>query len=261
VRALAVAPVVGLLFHSRDRRARARAAASRLVPMGLISASNTVTYFVAIDRMSPALVTLVIYVYPALAVVGSWLLGWTRLTGLTAVALSATLGGVLLTIGWPEGSVDPLAVGLALCNATFFACWLLLAQSALRQADAVTCFAAATGSSQVAVLVGSLVLANPEPGSRAAIVACLLGAGVVSTVIAFLLQLHGIARLGGAATALVTSLEIVTVVVLSAILFDDPIGGGILVGGLLVVTGAALAPLSVRPVPTRRPTTAPAEGQ
>ena len=218
VRALAVAPVVGLLFHSRDRRARARAAASRLVPMGLISASNTVTYFVAIDRMSPALVTLVIYVYPA------------------------------------------LAVGLALCNATFFACWLLLAQSALRQADAVTCFAAATGSSQVAVLVGSLVLANPQPGSRAAIVACLLGAGVVSTVIAFLLQLHGIARLGGAATALVTSLEIVTVVVLSAIVFDDPIGGGIVVGGLLVVTGAALAPLSVRPVPTRRPTTAPAEG-
>jgi drug/metabolite transporter (DMT)-like permease len=109
--------------------------------------------------------------------------------------------------------------------------------------------------------VGSFVLASPELGSGSAIVACLLGAGVVSTVIAFLLQLHGIARLGGAATALVTSLEIVTVVVLSAIFFDDPVGGGILVGGLLVVTGAALAPLSVRPVPIRGPTTAPAEGQ
>jgi drug/metabolite transporter (DMT)-like permease len=245
-------PVVALLA-SGARRAQARTAAWRLVPMACISASNTVTYFIAVDRMSPALVTLVIYIYPAIATLGSWLLGWTRVTGLTVVALTATLGGVVLTIGWPGGAVDPLAVGLALFNGMSFACWLLLAQSALRRADALTCFAAATGCSQLLVLVGSFAVSDPDFGSGAAFAACLLGGGVVSTVIAFLLQLHGIARLGGAATALVTTLEVVTVVVLSAIFFDDPIGGGVLAGALLVVTGAALAPLSVSKVAERLP--------
>jgi drug/metabolite transporter (DMT)-like permease len=249
-------PVVALLV-SGARRTQARAAASRLVPMSCISASNTVTYFVAVDRMSPALVTLVIYIYPAIATLGSWLLGWTRVTALTLVALSATLGGVVLTIGWPGGSIDPVAVSLALFNGVSFACWLLLAQSALRRADAITCFAAATGSSQLVVLAGSFIVSDPVVGSGAAFVACLLGAGVVSTLVAFLLQLHGIARLGGAATALVTTLEVVTVVVLSAIVFDDPLGGGVVAGALLVVAGAALAPLSVREA-AERPSPAPA---
>jgi drug/metabolite transporter (DMT)-like permease len=215
--------------------------------MAAISVGNTVSYFVAVDRMSPALVTLVIYVYPALAVLFSRLLGWTQFRTLTAVAVASTIGGVVLTIGLPDGSIDGLAIGLCLVNGTCFACWLLLAQAALRRADALTCFAAATGAAQLVILVGSFLVSDPEFGTGTAVAASVLGAGIVSTVVAFMLQLHGIARLGGAATALVTTLEIITVVVLSAVLFDDPIGPTTVVGALLVLAGAALAPISVRP--------------
>jgi drug/metabolite transporter (DMT)-like permease len=244
-RALAVAPLL-TLFVSPIRRARALSAGPQLLAMAALSTSNTITYFVSIERMSPALVTLFVYIYPALAVLGSRLLGWTTLTGLTLVATASTIGGVVLTIGLPEGSIDPLATVLSLVNGTFYACWLLLAQAALRTADALTCFAASNGLAQLVVLVGSYVVAAPVYSSDATGVFALVATGTLSTVLAFLLQLHGIARVGGAATALITSLEIVTVIAAAAAILGDPIGPGLAAGGLLVFTGAILAPLSIR---------------
>jgi drug/metabolite transporter (DMT)-like permease len=243
-RSLAVAPLLAL-FISPARRARALLAAPQLAAMAALSASNTITYFVSIERMSPALVTLFVYIYPALAVIGSRLLGWTPITGLAVVATASTIGGIVLTIGLPEGTIDPLATVFSLVNGTFYACWLLLAQAALRTVDALTCFAASNGLAQLVVLIGSYVVAAPEFSSDATGIFALVATGTLSTVLAFLLQLHGIARVGGAATALITSLEIVTVIAAAAAILGDPIGPGVVGGGLLVFIGAILAPLSI----------------
>jgi drug/metabolite transporter (DMT)-like permease len=253
-RAAAVAPLVILLAFMPVRRMRARSAARLLVPMTAISVVNTITYFVAIDRMSPALVVLIIYVYPALAVLGSRLLGWTRVTGLTVVAVVATVGGVVLTIGLPEGTVDPLAAVLALANGTLYACWLLFAQAALRRADALTCFIASNAVAQALILVGAVSIGDPVVATDAVGILSLVAVGTLSTTVAFLLQLGGISRLGGAATGLIMTLEIVTVVALSAALFDDPLGAVVVVGSVLIVAGAALAPLSTQ---SRRAPVAP----
>lgn len=215
--------------------------------MTAISIVNTITYYVAVDRMSPALVTLIVYVYPAIAVVGSWRLGWTRVTSLTLLALASTLAGVLVTVGVPDDSIDPLATALALLNGTLFAGWLLLAQVVLDRVDPVTLFAVVGGASQLVLLAGAFAVANPVFSTDAAGIAALAAAGPICTILAFMLQLHGVAQLGGAATALVTSLEIVTAAVLSVVILGDQFGPGLVIGGALVVTGAVLAPLSVRP--------------
>jgi drug/metabolite transporter (DMT)-like permease len=238
------------------RRRRAARAWRQLMPMACISVANTISYFVAVDRMSPALVTLIVYIYPAIAVLGSRLLGWTRVTALTVLAVGATLGGVVLTIGLPEAAVDPLAVVLCLMNGTLFGCWLLLAQAALRHVDPFTCFAGSIGVAQCVLFVGCFVVSSPSIGSDPAAIAAIVAVGLVSTVFAFLLQLGGVARLGGAATALVTTLEIVTVVALSAMIFDDPLGPAVFVGSLLVVAGAILAPISTKPQRFVEPATA-----
>jgi drug/metabolite transporter (DMT)-like permease len=245
-RAAAVAPLL-LLLLSAARRSRVRSAARPLAVMTAISMANTITYYVAVDRMSPGLVTLVIYVYPALAVVGSALLGWTRITSLTALALTSTITGIVLTVGLPQDAVDPLATALALLNGTMFAVWLLLAQAALRTVDPVTVFATVGGISQLVLLVGTFLVAAPAFAVDAAGLAALVAGGTVCTVLAFVLQLHGVVRLGGAATALVASLEIVTAAGLSAVVLGDPVGVGLVIGGVLVVAGAVLAPVSVVP--------------
>jgi drug/metabolite transporter (DMT)-like permease len=249
-RAMVVVPLFAVLAlegrHGPRRRRDSRDAWHQLVPMALLSIMASVTYFVAIDRASPALVTLVIYVYPAVTVLGSRLLGWTTLGTLAAVATGLTTAGVAVTLGLPEEAVDPLAVVLALVNGVGYAVFLLLAQVALRKTDSLTVYAAAGGPAAVVLLVGSFVVSNPSYGSGAIAVLSLVCAGVISTVLATILQFTGVRRLGSASAAVVTSLEIVTVVVGSAIVFGDPVGAGLVLGGLLVIAGAVLAPRGVR---------------
>jgi drug/metabolite transporter (DMT)-like permease len=249
---MAVLPLLVLLVlggrHGPRRRRETRSALPQLVPMALLSVVATVTYFVAIDRMSVALVTLVIYVYPAVTVVGSRLLGWTSLGAVAVLSTTLTLAGVVITLGLPDDPVDALAVGLAVINGVSYAMLLLCAQVALRKTDSLTAYAAAGGPAAVLLLLGAFVVADPDFGSGAVAVASLAAAGLISTILATLLQLSGVKRVGSASAAVVTSIEIVTVVVASAVVFGDPIGIGLAVGAVLVIAGATLAPRGLRPL-------------
>ena len=260
-RAMVVVPLFAVLAvegrHGPRRRRESRSALRQLVPMALLSVLATVTYFVAVDRMSPALVTLVIYVYPVVTVVASRLLGWTSLGGLAVLATALTVAGVVVTLGVPDDPVDALAVALAVVNGIAYSGFLLLAQAALRKTDSLTAYAASGGPAAVALLVGSFVIADPEFGSGAVAIGSLVAAGLVSTILATLLQFTGVRRVGSASAAVVTSVEIVTVVVASALVFGDDVGVGLALGGTLVIAGAVLAPRALRPRPGR---TAPTAG-
>lgn len=238
--------VLALRSSGETRRRDARSAAPLLVPMVFLSILQTVTYFVAVDRMSPALVTLVIYIYPAITVIGSRILGWTSLGGIAVLATALTMAGIVVTLGIPSGEIDALAVACAFVNGISFAVFLLLAQAALRRADPLTVYAAGGAPASAILLAGAFVFADPQFGSGTVAVVSILCAGLVSTVLATLLQLTGVRRLGSASTAVVTSLEIVTVVVASALVFDEPIGVGVALGSLLIIVGAVLAPRGVK---------------
>lgn len=247
-RSLAVLPLLLVFLVPRAdalrRRAEWRHVAPMLVVMGLLLTGAAATYFAAIDRMSPALVTLIIYLYPALTIIGSRLLGWTALHLLTGVAILCTLTGVALTVGLPDGGIDPLAVALCVANAFIYSCYLLLAQSSLRRADPVTVYASAGGMASILLVAGSFALAEPHWPTDGPGIAGLVGVAVVSTLLASVIQLVGIRHVGSAQAALVTSLEVVTVVVASAVILDEPIGMAVALGSVLVIAGAGLAPLA-----------------
>lgn len=114
----------------------------------------------------------------------------------------------------------------------------------------------AEAQAAVALLVGSFVVADPEFGSGAVAIGSLVAAGLVSTILATLLQFTGVRRVGSASAAVVTSVEIVTVVVASTLVFGDDVGVGLAVGGTLVIAGAVLAPRALRPRPRRTAPTA-----
>lgn len=245
------------LFASGVRRAAARAVSRELVAMALLMAFNGVTYFVAISRASAATVTLVIYVYPALVVAAAHMTGRTRV-GFTGLAvLGLTLAGVALAVR-ADGGIDAIALVLALSNALGYAAYLLVCEHALRRADAVTAYALCGGLSGLVLLLGAVAYgeAHGAMGAARGALIAIAGAGLVSTVAASMLQLTALRRLGSAATALVTCLEIATVIGASAALLGDPLTARLVVGAVLVIAGACLAPAAL---PPRRPSSVPLE--
>lgn len=240
VRSFALLPWLAA-FASRARRARVREAWRQLVAMALLQTANAVTFYVAVTRMSPALVALIFYAYPALVVVGSHLLGWSRLDALIGVAVSATLLGVGLTIGLPDSGIDALGVVLAVVNGAGYAVYILCAHAALRRVDPVTTIAFVVGLSSILLLSASFVLGVSAPSSEAETWSLLALAAAI--LFPHVLLMGGIGRLGSAWASLVTSLEVVTTVVATALLLHQHLGPGSIAGGALIVLGGVAAPI------------------
>lgn len=240
VRSIAVLPWLGMLALER-RRASMRAALSQLVPMGALTALNVVTFVVAVSRMSPALVALIYYAYPVFVIAGAHMLGWSRFEAVTGVAALATLSGVSLTIGLPEGTVDVLAVVLAFLSAVGYAVYILLAEAALRRCDAASCFAVVAAVSSALLLAISLGagIDLPTSGAGLASLAALFGLLFVPHV----LLLSGVGRVGSPWGSLASCLEIVTIVVATALVLGLPLGPGAIAGAVLVILGGVAAPI------------------
>jgi len=241
VRGLALLPWF-IAFAAPWRRAEARAAWRPLTAMAALGALNAGTWLYAVERMSPAIVALVFYAYPVLVLAGAHFLGWTRVTALSALAAGATLAGVVITVGLPNGEANAPGVLLALANAVGYAVYLLLAQRALQRAGAVTVIAFVGGVSSVLVVAAALPAGASAPGS-AEETASLVGLAIVSILLPHVILLSGLRRLGSAWSSLTACLEVVTAVVATAIVLHDPLGTGAAVGGALIVLGGVAAPI------------------
>jgi drug/metabolite transporter (DMT)-like permease len=241
-------PMLAVL-RSRPRRRQVRDAWPELTAMASLMVWNAVTYFTAISRMSPAAVTLIVYLYPTIVIAATWALVRMRPRGAGLLAAALSLSGVALVVGRPEGA-DAAGAVCAAGNAIGYAAYLVISERALQRSDPVTAYGVCGGVAGVILLAGGagLALTGVADGSLggAHAAAAVAAAGVISTVAAGGLQLVAVQRLGSAPTALITCLEIVVVVLASAVVFEEPVTTSLLAGAVLVGIGAALAPSALR---------------
>jgi drug/metabolite transporter (DMT)-like permease len=248
-RSLFMVPMLAVLKSPR-RRVDAVRAWPELGAMAALMVFNACSYFVALSRMSPAAVTLIVYLYPAIVIAGSWALGRVHVRVMGVLAATFSLTGVAIIVGRPEG-VDAIGVACAAANAFGYASYLIVSERALRRSDAVTAYAVCGGMAGAVLLAGAVALAlagvadDAFGGPNAA--AAIAGVGIISTVAAGTLQLVAVTHLGSAPTSLITCLEIAVVVVVSALAFGDPITASLIAGAALVAAGAALALSVLRP--------------
>lgn len=237
--------VLGLFLLDARRRATLR---GHWRVVGLACATSIVgplLYFAAVQRMAPTTVTLILFVYPAITLVGARLLGRTQLTPLAIGVTLVTLTGVALAVGGPAGPIDLIGVALALVFAVIVAAYFLAAEHGLEGVDplawlGVTVLAAGAFFIPAAVVMGDLAVPSVQGGLA------LLGVGIVASILPCLFQTAGLMRLGSAATSLVATVEIATVVVLSAVVLGQRPTAVSLLGAVLVVIGAAAAPIAIK---------------
>jgi len=236
---------LALFLLDRARRATLRGHRRVIAIACFTSVAGPFLYFAAITRMDPATVTLIFFVYPALTVIGARLLGRVRLTALSLLVTAVTLAGVALAIGSPVGDVDPIGVLLSLAFAVVITSYFLAAEHGLEGVDplawlGITVLAAAVFLIPFGPVIGGVAL--PDASGWLALV----GVAVVASILPCLFQTAGLMRLGGAATSLVATVEIATVVLLSEIVLGERPTPLSLLGAVLVVIGAAAAPIAVR---------------
>ena len=209
--------------------------------MGAIGyATQSGLYFDALERMDASLLALILYVYPALVLIGAVALGRERASVRRVAALLIALAGTaLVLVGAASGSLDALGTAMGFGAALAYTVYILTGDrvGAGEPPAALAAFVCLGATCTFAL--ASVVRGGPELGFGADGWAWVGAIALVSTVAAILCFFAGLARVGPSAASILSTLEPLVTVALAAAAFGESLGAVQLVGGALVL-GAVL---------------------
>jgi drug/metabolite transporter (DMT)-like permease len=208
--------------------------------LGLVFVGNAAFYFQALTTVPAALVSLLLYTYPVIVTLLSAFFGLEALRVRSLLAALLVVTGSALTVGLGALAHIPRGAWLALLSALVYASYIVLGS---RFASAVPTETAARHVVQVCALAFAVwggatgQLALPR---SATVWALLLGIAVLSTVVALRAFLAGLARVGPARAAVLSSLEIVVTLVLATLFLGEVVALRQWCGGALILSGVAV---------------------
>ncbi|MDL2345292.1 DMT family transporter [Deinococcus sp. MIMF12] len=221
-----------------------------LLGVGVVYVLATFCYFGALGRITAGATGLLLYLAPAFVILFGWLAGRRPdAARLGAVALAGL--GLGLVVGVPgAGDRDGLGLALGAGAGAMYAAYLLASERWLRGVPPL----AATGHLALvgALAFGGLAGARGElgvPGSPAQW-GVILGIAVIPTLIAVPALYGAVARLGAARASLLGTLEPLFTVGLAFLVLGEPLRPAVLLGGALILAGAALAQKPERVAPS-----------
>ena len=197
------------------------------------------------------------YTYPAWIALFAVLRGAERVGPLKVIAIALSLGGIGLMVGAPSaGTLHPAGVFLALAAALMYALYVPFLGRLIGGAPSrVAATLVALGGGLAFVIVGIVTAALPgapreelvltfvlAPTAWAAIVTL----SIVSTALAFVAFLSGLAVLGPVRTAIVSTIEPFWASLLGAVVLHQPLGWPTLAGGSAIATAVLLLQLPQR---------------
>jgi drug/metabolite transporter (DMT)-like permease len=210
----------------------------------------SICFFFALLYASASVVAVLLYTYPAMVAIVSWILGLQRPNLKQAAAIAVTFAGVVLVLDpfEPGVSVSTTGLLLGLGAAAGYTSFNLLSARWLPGRSRLVIMAYTFGIASV--FVGAVTLLAGQSLSPAAWqpeVWVLLAAIVaLPTFGAVVLYLEGIRGLGPSQAAIISTLEPLFTIALAAIVLGERLRPIQWVGALLVVLGIVFAEIAVR---------------
>lgn len=213
-----------------------------LFGLGILFAGVSLMAVLALDRIPATTYTLILYTYPAMVAILSFMLG-ERLPPLAWVSVGLALIGCSLTAGGSLKVSKPADLLFPLANAASYSIYLIIAGKRTRQIPGMTSgILSLTGT---ALVVPFLILAQgleiPDAPNEWGIV---IGMASLSTVLPILTLFAGIARIGASNAAILSTIEPLITIVLAAILLREEadtlqyLGGGLILVSVFMLQAA-----------------------
>jgi len=199
-------------------------------------------YFIALQDIDSGLVVVIFYIYPAIAILLSWIVYKHKPNLVISVCLFTTLAGVWLTAG-QVGDGNFTGIMITFFSAVFHAIYVVAAGSVAKKSDPLTMLTIAlTGAATAFILVSLLgpKSLNPEFPINTQGWLFVVAMALVITVLATALFFAGIKRIGPGVTSMVETFEAVVTISIGVMLMNESITA-IQILGALVVLGSIVA--------------------
>ncbi len=199
-------------------------------------------FFAALQYASPSIVSLLLYTYPAMVMIGAFLFLKERITVKKIFSLLLAFLGTVTIIG-KHFTVNKEGVILSVMAALFYSAYILVSAKTAKKgmeipAAAFIILGAAAVFGTLSILWG-LTLPSHAAGLSAAVMIAL-----VSTALAFWSFFAGMAKIGPSAASLVSTLEPIVTILASVFILSEKLTANIILGGLLVLAALIITAIS-----------------
>jgi drug/metabolite transporter (DMT)-like permease len=208
---------------------------------GVLYMLQSTTYLTAVRFISPSLAALILYTYPIMVAVLSFIVENEPIGARSITAIVISLGGVFLMLGVSGEAVNIKGVLFALSAAIVYSCYIVIGNRVVKQLPSIVTSAYVALFAAASLLLVSLVTGDLHFSISIQSWLAILGIAVFSTVMAMLAFFRGLELVGSTQAAILSTTEPLVTVCLSALLLGERLSALQLLGGLAVVTGAVLA--------------------
>ena len=234
IRFLIASRVMFLIMTARGLNfPRGRLLVSLAMIGGIGLAGATLSFYTAIQLAPVNLVIVIAYMYPTVVTLLAAMFLKQPITRYKIIALLMTLVGILFTIGLDSGGYV-LGIILAIVTAIFYSLYLVFGSKSIQRAGPFPASTVIIISVALiyCLIVGLQGLQMPKvPSGWLAVVASAL----ISTVLGIVALFEGLKRIDTANAAIISTFEVVVVVVLSAIILGETITLHKILGACLVI--------------------------
>lgn len=227
-----------LMAGMRQQWPKARDLAVLMLMGGLGYAGQAFCFFSALRHATAGLTGLLLYLYPALVIVGSALLGRRRLTPAKVLLALLALFGILLTVtGGLAGTPTGIAFGLG--AALVYTVYILVGEGVTGRTGAVSA-GCVIMLAAAAVFGAAMTLEGPSfPGTASGWLA-VAAIALVSTIMPIVFFFAGMRRLGASDASTLSTLEPVVTLLLAYLFLGERLGPSQAAGAGLVVAAVVV---------------------
>lgn len=210
----------------------------RLIGMGALGYTfQGLCYLLAVKYASPGLVALLLYLYPVLVAGLSVLLLKEKLGKVKVASLALALIGTALTVN-PQGG-QLLGAMYAIAAAVIYSLYIIVGTHVMSKVSAFQSSTVIFASAAVSVGILTAVNGPRMPASSTGWLT-IVGIVIVSTIIPVITFLASLQRIGPTNTSMLSTLEPVVTVTLSAALLGEGLTAPSLVGGVLILAATLI---------------------
>jgi len=174
------------------------------------------------------------YTYPAWVALIAAIRRTEKLTAVRITALMLALAGVTIMVGAPTEKLHPIGVFLALVSALLYSAYLPALKHVQEGIPAVVATLLLITGAATAFVTAALLSGELFVPAGIAVWSEILVLAVVSTAIAFLTLIKGLAVLGPVRTAIVATVEPFFTATLGVLVLGNQLSVSTLVGGILI---------------------------
>jgi drug/metabolite transporter (DMT)-like permease len=179
------------------------------------------------------------YTYPAWVALLAATRRTEKLTPVRVIALTLALAGVAIMVGAPTEKLNPIGVVLALASALLYSAYLPALEHVQEGIPATIATLLLIAGAAISFVMAALLTGQLYLPAGIAVWSEIFLLALVSTVIAFLTLIKGLAVLGPVRTAIIATVEPFFTATLGVLVLGNQLSAATIIGGILIA-GAVL---------------------